>query len=388
MRPERAAPALEACLTDAAQPTRRRVACARLITVSHPGGAPVLSTQLADPEPRIRRACTSMATDHAGLLRALRDPEPEIAERAAAILADRDLDAPLDALRGGGPNALRLLARLAPTDPGLIEAADAGEGAAFDHLADEAALRRGLDGPHAVAAAWGLERIGADLSGCATHPDPRVRAAAARAGALHDDPDPAVNWLVRQAEAGCYGPEAIADRMGRHARLDAISAQPPFGIRADDAVPAVERAPAALALCSLRFDINLGVAVRSAEAAGLREVFLLGRAGLFRSPARGTDHVLPIHHAEDAAALVRRAREAGYQIVAVQQTPDSVPYHVADYPPRPLFVMGAEDTGVPAPLRRAADLVVEIPQFGVIDSLNVAAAATVVMIHWRVNHSG
>ena len=36
-------------------------------------------------------------------------------------------------------------------------------------------------------------------------------------------------------------------------------------------------------------------------------------------------------------------------------------------------------------LRLAADLMVEIPQYGLIDSLNVATAATVVLFHWRVH---
>ena len=353
-----------------------------MLGVVCPDGATALATQLDDPQARVRKACVNAATSPAGVIRALADADAEVAEKAAAVAADRGLDVPIEALRGGGPNALRLLAILAPTDPALVAAADS---AVFDTLADERALRRGLDGPNAVAAAWGLERIGGDLSGLRTALDRRLRAAAARAGLLDDDPDPGVAWLAQNAAAGRYTPAALDARMGRHAWLDAVSAQPPFGIRADDAVPSRARCHAGLALCQLRFDINLGVAVRSAEAAGFQEVILLGRAGLFRSPARGTDHVLPIRHAIDAAALVRLAREGDYQIVVVQQTPDSVPYHQADYPPRPLFVMGAEDTGVPPALRRAADLVVEIPQFGVIDSLNVAAAATVVMFHWRVH---
>ena len=85
------------------------------------------------------------------------------------------------------------------------------------------------------------------------------------------------------------------------------------------------------------------------------------------------------------AALIRRAHALDYQLVVIQQTPLSAPYHQAEYPPRPLFVVGAEDDGVPQPLRRAADLLVEIPQYGLIDSLNVAAAATVVMFHWRTH---
>ncbi|MBU0552494.1 TrmH family RNA methyltransferase, partial [Myxococcota bacterium] len=201
--------------------------------------------------------------------------------------------------------------------------------------------------------------------------------------ALAEDADAGVAWLARAALAGRFTPEALTRRLGPHARSDAASARPPYGIRPGDALPEVQRAEAALALCHTRFDMNLGVAVRSAEAAGLREVFLLGRGDLFRSPARGTDALLPIHVISDAAALIRRARAEGYQIVAVQQTPDSVSYIEADYPPRPLFVLGAEDSGVPEPLRLAADLIVEIPMFGVIDSLNVAAAATTVMLYWR-----
>lgn len=385
VRPAAIVAALSATLVDTNEPTRRRVACARLLGVVCPDGASALATQLDDPEPRVRKACVNTATAPDGVIRALADPDPEVAEKAAAVAADRGIEVPIEALRGGGPNALRLLARLSPTDPALVAAADAGDANAFDTLADVEALRRGLNGPNAVAAAWGLERVGGDLSGVRTALDRRLRAAAARAGVLEDDPDPGVAWLARNAAAGRYTSAALDARMGRHAWLDAVSAQPPFGIRPDDTVPEKARCHAALALCQLRFDINLGVAVRSAEAAGLQEVYLLGRAGLFRSPARGTDHVLPIRHAIDAAALVRLAREGDYQIVVVQQTPDSVPYHQASYPPRPLFVMGAEDTGVPPALRRAADLVVEIPQYGVIDSLNVAAAATVVMFHWRVH---
>ena len=281
--------------------------------------------------------------------------------------------------------------RAAPTDATLVVAARAGDQTALDHLADPEALRSLLP-THPVEAAWGLERLG--LAGeLSAHPDPRARAAAARALPMEhpdlvrllSDSDAGVAWLAGRARAGAFAPERLAARLGPHARSDAPSARPPYGLRAEDEPLPVDRAPGALALCHTRFDVNLGVAIRSAEAAGLREVVLIGRADLFRSPARGTDLLLPVHHVPDAAALITWARARGYQIVAVQQTPDSVPYHRAGYPPRPLFVLGAEDEGVPPRLRTAADLVVEIPLFGAIDSLNVAAAATTVMFQWAVH---
>jgi tRNA G18 (ribose-2'-O)-methylase SpoU len=191
--------------------------------------------------------------------------------------------------------------------------------------------------------------------------------------------------MARRALAGAFDRAVLDRRLGDHAFSDAPSTKPPYGLRAADVLPQVPRVHAALALCHPRFDINLGVAIRSAEAAGFREVFVIGREAVFRSPARGTERVIDLHYAADAAALIRTARARDYQLVAIQQTPDGVAYHRAEYPPRPLFVVGAEDMGMPAALRLGADLVVEIPQFGVIDSLNVAAAATTVMMYWRAS---
>ncbi len=403
IHPDKARAPLRTALGDPDRRPRLRASAARVLAVMADGVEPALAPALrGDPLPRIRRACATPATDPAALCAALGDDDPGVVERAAAALELLDLDAhpslDLDALRvapaDAPPVVQRLQARLDPGHPALAAAAARGDATALDHLADRDALAALLDGPR-VAAAWGLARRRAldAVAPLVTDADPRVRAAAARAlppehpalAALCADRDPGVAWLAARARAGHYTAAALDRRLGPHARSDAPSAKPPYGLRPGDPIPRARRRPAALAMCHPRFDINLGVAVRSAEAAGLREVFLVGRGELFRSPARGTDRLLPLRHAPDPAALIRMAREADYQIVAVQQTPDSVPFHRADYPPRPLFVMGAEDIGVPPRLRRAADLVVEIPMYGAIDSLNVAAATTTVLLAWRAN---
>lgn len=405
IHPARARPALLAALDDPEAPTRRRVAAARVLAVMAEAVEPALTRRLRDDaDPRVRRACATPATEPAALLAALGDPDAGVVERAAWALETIDLEggavdpsAAADALRRAAPGASavvrRLLARVDPADPALAAAARAGDATALDHLTDPPTLTALLDGPR-VAAAWGLARVGDPaLAALAADPDPRVRAAAARGlpadhpalAALAGDRDPGVAWLARRNTAARFTPDALRRRLAPHARSDAPSARPPYGLRPGDLIPPARRAPAALAMCHPRFDINLGVAVRSAEAVGLREVFLVGRGELFQSPARGTDRLLPLRHAPDPAALLRMAREADYQIVAVQQTPDSVPFHRAEYPPRPLFVVGAEDVGVPPPLRAAADLIVELPMWGAIDSLNVAAATTAVLFHWRAH---
>ena len=406
VEPGRVRPVLIEVLRDGALAVRSRSAAARLLSILHGGesaGSQIheesLQIGLVDPAPAVRRSAASAAAPSEALIRALDDDDVGVVERAAAALLEQSQPIPREVLH-------RALARLSPVPRALVraqaqlcadatetcEAALRGERAALDYLDEAATLNRLLDGPHRLDAAWGLARVGQVNPTLATDRDPRVRAAAARSlpgdarelEALQTDSDSGVRWLARRNRAGDYASTALEARLGPHARSNAPSARPPYGLSPADATDDLPRAPAALALCHTRFDINLGVAVRSAEAAGLREIFMVGRGALFRTPARGTDQVIPIRSMADPAEMIRHARAADYQIVALQQTPVSVPFHQADYPPRPLFVVGAEDDGVPPRLRRAADLLIEIPMYGLIDSLNVAAAATCVIFHWRV----
>ncbi len=396
--PDRVQSILRRVIGDSGATERLRASAARVLSVL--AGAPesVLADGLSDPVARVRRACATTAAPAESLVAALGDAEPEVVRRAANALEALDLSPPVAALAAAADRpevpdvVLRLLAAAAPDAPELVAAAERGEDAALDHVSHGPTLQR-LFPAHPVVSAWGCARLGMVDAAHITHSDPRVRAAAARGlpagdprlSTLAADDDPAVAWMARRALDGAFDPAVLEGRLGDHAFSDAPSAKPPYGLRSADELPHVPRVHAALALCHPRFDINLGVAIRSAEAAGFQEVFVIGREEVFRSPARGTERVLDLHYAPDAAALIRLARERDYQLVAIQQTPDSVPFHHAVYPPRPLFIVGAEDRGMPAPLRLGADLVVEIPQFGIIDSLNVAAAATTVIMHWRAH---
>jgi tRNA(Leu) C34 or U34 (ribose-2'-O)-methylase TrmL len=410
-KPARVRPVLLAVIEAPVTPDRHRAAAVRLLALLSPQGEPALGALLHDSSARVRRAAATPAAPREALTAALHDPDAGVAGAALDALIERDWVPAVPVLteafaRHGDALASlrRLLARAEPNARWLVSAAAAGDDAALDHLdaaalapADfEALLRAAPDAARRRALIWAAARGGRPDAAWAEDPDPEVRAALARhlppdapaLMALARDPEPAVAWLAAANRAAMFDDGTIARRTAPHARLDAPSARPPYGLRPDDAVTSPPRVDAALALCHTRFDVNLGVAVRSAEAAGLSEVYLVGRGEMLRSPARGTENVVPVTPVADAAALIRRARETGRQLVAVQQTPVSVPYHRAIYPPRPLFVLGAEDEGVPAALRRAADLLVEIPQWGVIDSLNVAAAATCVLFHWRAHRDG
>jgi len=404
MRRERVLPHLERALDPGATASDRlRAAAARSVSLLGEAGAVALERALgADSSARVRVAAATRATPVDALRRGLSDADDAVARACFDALLERgvapspDACAALSARLGAAASdeVTRAAASAAPTTEATRAAALAGAPAALDHLACGETWRALFDAPTTRrAAAWALADFAPEaLRDALSRDDPALRAATIRAlGGLDAavlaaglaDPDPTVRWHARRVAAGDF--DRLDDRTRPHARSEAPSARPPFGLAAHDASAAPPRVSASLALCHTRLDVNLGVAVRSAEACGLDEVVLVGRGDLLRTATRGTERALRVRALPDAAALMRDTRERGRQLVVVQQTPRSVAYHRAEYPPNPVFVLGAEDDGVPARLRRAADLLIEIPMWGAIDSLNVATAATCVLFHWRAH---
>jgi tRNA guanosine-2'-O-methyltransferase len=61
----------------------------------------------------------------------------------------------------------------------------------------------------------------------------------------------------------------------------------------------------------------------------------------------------------------------GYQIVGIEQTANSKMLHDFKFPTRCVLLLGKEKEGIPQEYYSVLDHCVEIPQFGIIRSLNV-----------------
>jgi tRNA G18 (ribose-2'-O)-methylase SpoU len=88
---------------------------------------------------------------------------------------------------------------------------------------------------------------------------------------------------------------------------------------------------------------------------------------------------VPWEYQPSSGQVVQRLRGDGYQIVAVEQTHGSTPYTRAGIYRSPLcLLLGHERAGLPPSSLHAADLCVELPLFGMANSLNVAMACALV----------
>ena len=127
---------------------------------------------------------------------------------------------------------------------------------------------------------------------------------------------------------------------------------------------------------------NLGAIVRSADGAGAAGVIVCdSRTDLYNPNAIrasiGTIFTVACAQTETGAAI-RWLKETRTTIVAASPG-GALPYTKIDYTGRCAIVVGAEDTGLTAPWRRAADRRVAIPMKGAADSLNVSATAAILL---------
>lgn len=128
---------------------------------------------------------------------------------------------------------------------------------------------------------------------------------------------------------------------------------------------------------------NLGTILRTAEALGVeRVVALKGTVDPYNEKvirsAMGAIFRLPILYDQDSEPVLSGLKQHGVQIVASALT-GSVPYDQVYFAARLALVVGNEGAGVTPFWTEAADLVVQIPIVGQVESLNVAVATGILL---------
>ena len=168
----------------------------------------------------------------------------------------------------------------------------------------------------------------------------------------------------------------------------------PTGILAVVRTPDARPLPAKLETCLLLEAIqdpgNLGSILRTAVAAGVRQVFLGGGSAFAWSPkvlraGQGAHFFLTIH--EDAPLVALAERFAGTVVTTDPRAARSV--FDLDLAAGPVaWIFGSEGGGVSATLAAAANAQARIPMPGAAESLNVAAAVAVCLFEQVRQRSG
>jgi tRNA G18 (ribose-2'-O)-methylase SpoU len=97
--------------------------------------------------------------------------------------------------------------------------------------------------------------------------------------------------------------------------------------------------------------------------------------------ALGTISKLNWEHIEDVTTLLARLQDSGYELAALEQTPDAIP--LPDYrPPKKIaLLLGNETEGVDPKILEILRVHLSIPMLGSKESFNVVQAAAMALYH-------
>ena len=147
--------------------------------------------------------------------------------------------------------------------------------------------------------------------------------------------------------------------------------------------------PLAIAAWNITKEHNVGSLVRTAHAAAAAEVILVGERDWNVEAAKTSELYTTVTQLADIDAFRKHLKSRRWNLVAVELDDRAVNVFDAEYPERPCFLLGAELGGVPGELLDEAELVVQIPQWGLVPSLNLAIAGSIVLYdHLGKLHGG
>jgi len=192
-----------------------------------------------------------------------------------------------------------------------------------------------------------------------------VVAAAERAGvALHRVPTKRLD--------GFYGG-------GRHQGVVARVATAQAKASLDDLLDALQEPPLLLVLDGVTDPHNLGACLRVADAAGVHAVVApkdrsAGLNATVMKVASGAADTVPFFPVTNLARTLNELKERSIWVVGTDDAATKDLYQ-ADLPAAVAWVMGSEGEGMRRLTRETCDLLVRIPMYGAVESLNVSVAA-------------
>ena len=112
------------------------------------------------------------------------------------------------------------------------------------------------------------------------------------------------------------------------------------------------------------------------------------KEALFQSISSSAERWVPMVQVKDVETrdYLRRMKRDGYTVVGLEQTSTSRCLTRVALPRKMLLLLGREKEGVPVELLAEVDMLVEIPQLGLVRSLNVHVSASLILWEYMRQH--
>jgi len=141
------------------------------------------------------------------------------------------------------------------------------------------------------------------------------------------------------------------------------------------------------ALCeNIRSLYNVGSIFRTSDAVNLEKLYLIGYTGYpprkeIDKTALGAVDSVEWEHFENPLEAVGHLKKQNIPLIALEHTSESIPYNEFEFKFPFCLLVGNEVDGISDELLQEADVSIEIPMYGLKQSLNVSVAFGVAMFH-------
>lgn len=173
----------------------------------------------------------------------------------------------------------------------------------------------------------------------------------------------------------------------RHQGVVAKAAQLSLARNLDELLDAIEGPPLLLILDGITDPHNLGACLRVADGAGAHAVIVpkdraVGLNATAAKVASGAADSVPYITVTNLARTMRDLKERDVWLIGTTDDADKGLYE-ADFSGPCAIVMGSEGEGMRRLTRETCDVLVSIPMFGAVESLNVSVASGVTLFEAR-----
>lgn len=127
---------------------------------------------------------------------------------------------------------------------------------------------------------------------------------------------------------------------------------------------------------------NFSAILRNCDAVGVLEVHVVPPQGgleVHRTSSAGTNKWLPVRRHANVAAAFGALRSAGFTVWAAHPDSGAIDYREVDFTAPTCILLGAELHGLSPEAVEGADRLVTIPMVGMVASLNVSVAASLLL---------
>jgi 23S rRNA (guanosine2251-2'-O)-methyltransferase len=159
----------------------------------------------------------------------------------------------------------------------------------------------------------------------------------------------------------------------------------------EEAAKDIKKNPVTIILDNVLDTYNVGSIFRLADAVAAQKVILCGQTltppnSRIKKASINTTGWVMWEYEKNTIDTVKKLKEQGMNIIAVEQDPRSKPFYKVTYDFPLAIIVGNETTGIAKDVLAMSDMIVELPMWGVNKSLNVMVSCGIILFEIMHQH--